>query len=72
MTYFAYSADNEQMLKMLDDEFKVAVVVGNPEDGLSKSYDVAIYADRTTDEIHKTVTGIEKQLSEESYNGTQI
>lgn len=55
MTYFAYHTEDEEELRKLDKEFRVVTVMGNPEDGYSDGWDLAIFDPRSKREIAKDI-----------------
>jgi len=55
--YF-YAEDNEDVIEQLDNEFMVVVRIGMPDDGYSRSQDLAIYDPRSKDKIAKAIRQI--------------
>lgn len=55
MQYYAYHIEQEPMLKQLDNEFDVVLVVGEPPDGYSDGWDLAIYDTRSKGQIARDI-----------------
>jgi len=72
MNHFAYCADNLEVLKLIDSEFEVVTVVGDPEEGFSSGFDVAIYDSRDMQSISKAIESVEGEYREQTDNGTTI
>jgi len=53
--------ENEMLVSMMDKEFSIVNVVGNPEDGLSDGYNLSIFDSRCEDKIIETITELQKQ-----------
>jgi len=53
--------ENEMLVSMIDKEFSIVNVVGNPEDGLSDGYNLSIFDPRCEDKIIETITELQKQ-----------
>lgn len=61
MNHFEYSTESDLMVSMIDDEFFIVNVVGNPEHGESKGYDLSIHDPRTRDEIWKKIQAMSRK-----------
>lgn len=51
MDYYAYHTEDEQLIDKLDKEFDVVTLVGNPSQGYSGGFDLAIFDTRSKGEI---------------------
>lgn len=63
MTTYFYSETDEQIIEQLDKEFRVVTVIGDPEDGYSRGYDLVIIDSRSKSEIASVVRNIYKRKS---------
>lgn len=61
MNYYAYNVDEEQKIKVLDEEFDVVTLVGYPEHGVSEGYDVCIYDSRSKNEIAQQIRKMDRK-----------
>jgi hypothetical protein len=66
MNTYAFSTDNEDVIRRADKEFDVAVVFGSPESGYSSGYDIEIYDSRPEEEIHNKIKEIKHEQKRHS------
>jgi hypothetical protein len=63
MNHIEYHVEvqNEMLVSMIDKEFSIVNVVGNPEDGLSDGYNLSIFDPRCEDRIIERIGQLEKK-----------
>jgi len=72
MNHFAYCADNLEVLTIIDSEFEVVTVIGDPDEGFSSGFDVAIFDSRDMETISNEINSIEGEYRDKTNNGTTI
>ena len=63
MNQFNYHTEDESLIPLLDDEFDVVCVIGEPEDGMSDGFNLSIHDTRTEVEISEQIRRVECRKS---------
>jgi hypothetical protein len=61
INHLCYHTEDEMLIEMIDEEFEVVNVIGEPSDGDTSGYNISILDPRTKDEILEDVKKIQSQ-----------
>lgn len=61
LNHLSYHTENESLLEMIDKEFTIVNVIGEPSDGATSGYNISILDPRTKDEILEDVKDLQSQ-----------
>lgn len=61
INHLCYHTQDEMLIEMIDEEFAVVNVIGEPSDGATDGFNISILDPRTKDEILEDVKEIQSQ-----------
>jgi len=61
INHFSYHTENEMLVQMIDEEFMMVNVIGDPSTGKTDGYNISILDPRTKDQILEDVKELQSQ-----------
>lgn len=61
INHLSYHTEDEMLVEMIDKEFEVVNIIGEPDDGATSGYNISILDPRTKDQILQDVKELQSQ-----------